>query len=125
LKSQIIVDKKSKQVICTSFCNGKRHDFRLFKESKIHIHHGTKVVTDTGYQGIGENLTTEICKIGASEIFVISCNLNSWAKDFMILSDFYNLSLRHRLKYLDLPTEQHELVEQIRNEFVELFGDYL
>lgn len=41
------------------------------------------------------------------------------------LSDFYNLSLRHRLKYLDLPTEQHELIEQIRNEFVELFGDYL
>ncbi len=54
MKSQITVDKKSKQVICTSFCNGKRHDFRLFKESKIHIHHGTKVVTDTGYQGIGK-----------------------------------------------------------------------
>jgi len=39
-------------VICTSFANGKRHDFRLFKESKTHIHPDIKVDTDTGYQGI-------------------------------------------------------------------------
>ena len=32
--------------------NGKRHDFRLFKESKTRIHPDIKVVTDTGYQGI-------------------------------------------------------------------------
>lgn len=47
-----MVDKKTQQVICTSFSNGKRHDFRLFKESKIRIHPTTKVITDTGYQGI-------------------------------------------------------------------------
>jgi hypothetical protein len=38
--------------VCTSFCNGKRHDFRLLKESKIRIGQDSEVLTDTGYQGI-------------------------------------------------------------------------
>jgi len=46
------VDKKSHRVICTRFCNGKRHDFKLFKESKIRIGSKIKVVTDSGYQGL-------------------------------------------------------------------------
>lgn len=46
------MDKKTQAVICTSFANGKRHDFRLFKESKTNIHPSIKAVTDTGYQGI-------------------------------------------------------------------------
>lgn len=32
LKSQSVVDKKSKQIICIAFSHGKRHDFRLFKD---------------------------------------------------------------------------------------------
>ena len=48
----MVVDKATKQVICTSFSNGKRHDFRLFKESKTRIHPDIKALTDTGYQGI-------------------------------------------------------------------------
>ena len=39
-------------MICTEYANGKKHDFRLFKESKLAFKEGTKVVTDTGYQGI-------------------------------------------------------------------------
>ncbi len=50
LKSQVIVDKKSQQIICTAFANGKRHDFRQFKESKTQIHPAIGVVTDTGFQ---------------------------------------------------------------------------
>ena len=46
------MDKKSHRVICTRFCNGKRHDFKLFKESKIRIGSKIKVVTDSGYQGL-------------------------------------------------------------------------
>lgn len=46
------MDKKSQQIICTAFTNGKRHDFRLFKESKTQIHPAISVVTDTGYQGL-------------------------------------------------------------------------
>lgn len=46
------MDKKTKQVICTAFSNGKRHDFRLFKESRTKINSDIKVITDTGYQSI-------------------------------------------------------------------------
>ena len=48
----MIVDKKSAQVICTAFSNGKRHDFRVFKESRVRFQKETQVVTDTGYQGL-------------------------------------------------------------------------
>ncbi len=47
-----MVDKKSKEVICTSFTNGKCHDFRLFKEAGVRILPEIKTLTDTGYQGI-------------------------------------------------------------------------
>lgn len=47
-----MVDKKTGKIICTAFCEGKKHDFRLFKESKIRPHKDIKTITDTGYQGI-------------------------------------------------------------------------
>lgn len=48
----MVVDKKSKKVICTSFCNGKKHDFRLFKESKVRWTKERCGITDSGYIGI-------------------------------------------------------------------------
>ena len=39
-------------MICTAFSNGKSHDFRLYKESKNHIHPKIKVLVDSGYQGL-------------------------------------------------------------------------
>jgi hypothetical protein len=47
-----VVDKVTQQVICTSFANGKKHDFRLFKESEVKIHSKIKTLVDSGYQGI-------------------------------------------------------------------------
>jgi len=41
-------------VLCVAITNGKRHDFRLFKESRTHIHKDIQAETDTGYQGIAE-----------------------------------------------------------------------
>ena len=49
-----MVDKETMKIICLSFCNGKKHDFRLFKESKVHIKADTLLETDTGYTGITE-----------------------------------------------------------------------
>ena len=46
------MDKKSCKIICTAFSNGKRHDFRLFKESRIHIHPEINALTDSGYLGL-------------------------------------------------------------------------
>ncbi|SPR10655.1 IS5 family transposase ISOt6 [Orientia tsutsugamushi] len=47
-----MVDKKTHQVICTNFSNGKKHDFRLFKKSKILIHPKVEAIADTEYQDI-------------------------------------------------------------------------
>lgn len=46
------MDKKTKQVICTSFSNGKKHDFKLFKESKVRWTKERCGITDSGYTGI-------------------------------------------------------------------------
>jgi hypothetical protein len=51
-KSQIVVAKISRKIICTSFSNGKKHDFKLFKESKVRWTKNTRAITDTGYIGI-------------------------------------------------------------------------
>jgi DDE superfamily endonuclease len=48
----VAVDKKTGKVICTSFSNGKKHDFKMFTESKTRIHPNTKALVDSGYQGI-------------------------------------------------------------------------
>jgi hypothetical protein len=47
-----VVNKVDGQIICTSFTNGRRHDFRLFKESKLKIDSKIKALVDTGYVGI-------------------------------------------------------------------------
>ena len=47
-----MVDKKSKSIICTNHANGKKHDFKLFKESKVRCKPSTELLTDTGYQGL-------------------------------------------------------------------------
>lgn len=48
----MVVDKKTQKIICTAFCRGKDHDFKLFRDSRTHILSQTKAVTDSGYQGL-------------------------------------------------------------------------
>jgi hypothetical protein len=52
LKSQLVIDAETQQVICTFFGKGRRHDFKLFKASGIHLHPLTTSLQDKGYQGI-------------------------------------------------------------------------
>lgn len=52
LKSQIIIEQASKKIVAVECCNGKKHDFRLFKESAVHIHPDTQALFDTGYLGV-------------------------------------------------------------------------
>jgi len=48
------VDKDGKGIICTAFSSGKRHDFRLFKESGVRTAPETLLEADSGFQGIGK-----------------------------------------------------------------------
>ena len=46
------MDKKSQKVICTAFSNGKKHDFKLFKESRFVVQDRVQLIVDSGYQGL-------------------------------------------------------------------------
>ena len=46
------MEKSTRRVLCLAHEKGRRHDFRLFKNSKVRLHPETKAVVDSGYQGL-------------------------------------------------------------------------
>jgi hypothetical protein len=48
----VVIDKKTRKVICLAFCNGKKHDFALYKEAGIYVLGRIKIGADSGFQGI-------------------------------------------------------------------------
>jgi DDE superfamily endonuclease/Helix-turn-helix of DDE superfamily endonuclease len=52
LKTQLVAEKSTRRVLCIAHEKGRRHDFRLFKRSKVRLHPETKAVVDSGYQGL-------------------------------------------------------------------------
>jgi IS5 family transposase len=48
----VVVNKKNAKILALDFSNGKKHDFKLFKESKIRTNSNTTILADTGYLGI-------------------------------------------------------------------------
>jgi len=52
MKTLVVVCKKTGRIICVFCCNGKKHDFRLFKESKIRMFKHILAKVDTGFTGI-------------------------------------------------------------------------
>jgi hypothetical protein len=46
------VDEATEKVLCTNYSEGKRHDFRLLKDSKVKAKPKTKIRADTGYTGL-------------------------------------------------------------------------
>ena len=50
----VIIDKKTRKVICLAFCNGKKHDFALYKEAGIYVLGRIRIGADSGFQGIAK-----------------------------------------------------------------------
>ena len=48
----MLVNLKDGSIIALAFSNGRKHDFRLFKESRVHILPETLLEADTGYWGL-------------------------------------------------------------------------
>ena len=48
----MVVCRKTRRIICVFCCNGKKHDFRLFGESRIYILKHIQAKADTGFIGI-------------------------------------------------------------------------
>lgn len=51
-KAQVIVNQETLEIIATAFCNGKKHDFKLFKENYAGIAKEIICIGDSGYQGL-------------------------------------------------------------------------
>lgn len=54
------MDKKSSLIICTNFCNGKKHDFKLFRDSGIRWVKNIQGIADSGYTGIKKLRSTTL-----------------------------------------------------------------
>ncbi|SPR06220.1 IS5 family transposase ISOt6 [Orientia tsutsugamushi] len=80
------------------FSNGKKHDFRLFKESKILIHPKVKAIADTGYQGIQKIHNNSELPKKKSKKNPVTKNVIGILKRFKIIADKY----RNRRKRLGL-----------------------
>lgn len=51
-KIQVIIDADTKQIISIKVdTNGARHDYNVYKRTKLHIHPNIKQQADSGYQG--------------------------------------------------------------------------
>lgn len=52
MKTQIVVDKAMRRIVCLAHSAGKHHDFKLFQTSKVRLRQQTEAVVDTGYLGL-------------------------------------------------------------------------
>jgi hypothetical protein len=52
LKSQLVINQANREIICMAYGRGKKHDFHLFKSSRIKLRPETECLADKGYQGI-------------------------------------------------------------------------
>ena len=48
----MLVDLQDGEIIALAFSNGRKHDFQLFKESRVHVKAKTMLEADTGYLGL-------------------------------------------------------------------------
>ena len=51
MKFQVIIDRKSEQIISTEMFNGKAHDGTIFKKT-THLNPDIQAVFDSGYRGV-------------------------------------------------------------------------
>ena len=56
----MLVDFQNGEIIALAFSNGKKHDFQLFKESRIHVKAETVLEADTGYLGLAQIHTNSL-----------------------------------------------------------------
>ncbi|MFN8510284.1 MAG: transposase family protein [Deinococcaceae bacterium] len=52
MKTEIIIYKSIKRIICMQFSKGREHDFEIFKKLRTKINPRIEVRADKGYQGI-------------------------------------------------------------------------
>ena len=51
MKSLFIIDARTKGILCVVVANGKTHDFKMLKDSRIKVCEGIKILADLGFWG--------------------------------------------------------------------------
>lgn len=100
------MDEKSRRILCTACCEGKRNDFKLFKDSRVRFLKSTTSLMDSGYQGIDALHSNALIpkkkpkkgkltkaqkrynRMLASARVIVE-NVLAWLKRFHILTDRY------------------------------------
>jgi hypothetical protein len=49
-----MADLNTEVIITTDFCNGKQHDFQLFKQGRYPVAKQICIIADAGYQGLAD-----------------------------------------------------------------------
>ena len=102
----MVVDKRSRKILCATGSNGKKHDWKLLLESGVRFPKGVWPMADSGYQGLQNisesalipfkgskrNPLTDQQKsynrtLSAERVFVE--NVIGWLKRFRILAERY------------------------------------
>ncbi len=47
-----MADLHTQEILVTDFCNGKQHDFQLFKQGRYIVAEHVCILADSGYQGL-------------------------------------------------------------------------
>ena len=93
IKSQVLANTKSTEIICTAFINGKTHDFSLFKKSNFGMNEELELLGDKGYQEIKKihtNSRTPLKKIKNKKLSQAEKVLNrQLAKDRIIIENIH------------------------------------
>ena len=93
IKSQVLANTKSTEIICTTFSKGKTHDFSLFKKSKSGMNKELELLGDKGYQEVKKihtNSRTPLKKIKNKKLIQAEKVLNrQLAKDRIIINNIH------------------------------------
>jgi IS5 family transposase len=47
-----VVSQQTGQIVCVEVADGRKHDFRVYKESRLPVLKTTQIQADSGYQGL-------------------------------------------------------------------------
>lgn len=67
IKAQLIIHYDSLQILSTAFCEGKVHDFQLFKKYRNKLKEQVFLLVDKGYQGLKRLNTPYLMPFKASK----------------------------------------------------------
>lgn len=106
MKIQLIIEENTKKIVYVAFDKGHVHDFTLFKESAENIDEDTKMLADSGYQGIDKILSNSLTPKKKSKLHP----LTDEDKDMNRLISSIRISIEHvncQLKIFRILSERY------------------